>query len=206
MRIHGMELTLNNLGEWPRVVRNALFAIIVIVLLGLGLFFDTSSQVTALHAAEQQEEDQKMQLEMSLAALIKAQNEAAQTKQMQNMIQTLTKEMVSTTEVNEMIDAISKTGASNQIKFQLVKPLPIINEGLFQTQPVHLIAIGDYHSLSKFISDVANLNRLITFGDFSISPALVSTSPTNTGTNSIALPGVTTSDLQMDITINIHYT
>lgn len=199
MRFQGVELTLNNLGAWPTTARTIVLIAAGLLTFTLGFFFDIQSQLSTLEATQQLEQETKQQLEQNALALVKAQKESVEFKQMQAMTIELNKELIPTSKITDVLDEISKIGSSNHLKFQLVKPLPPIKQDFLKIQPVQIIIVGTHHDLANFLSQIANLHYLITVNAFTITHVLAE----NTNLN---LPGVSTSDLQMDLTLNIHYT
>ena len=69
-----------------------------------------------------------------------------------------------------MIEDISKVGVSNGLVFNKIDLLPEQVLEYYIEKPIRIEVVGGYHSLGAFVSDVADLSRIVTLHDFQIKP------------------------------------
>ena len=103
-------------------------------------------------------------------------NLPAYKQQMEDMRRTfgsLLRQLPNTTEIPDLLVDISQAGLGRGLEFVLFRP----GEGAAQEDfyagelPISLEIRGSYHELAQFVSDVASLPRIVTFGDINIGIA-----------------------------------
>ena len=96
-------------------------------------------------------------------------------EQMEEMEQTfgsLLRQLPNTTEVPDLLVDITQAGLGRGLEFTLFRPEKEQPKDFYAEMPISVEVRGSYHELAQFVSDVAALPRIVTFGDISItSPA-----------------------------------
>ncbi len=171
LNINFNELDLQNYHTWPTPVKAVAIIILCLLLLFMGYWLDTSSQLQSLKVARQQEVELKQQFEVKQrqASNLKAYRE--QVKELEQRLNDLLTSLPERTEVPALLEEISKLGVSNGLEFILIKPLPIEEQDFYAELPIQIQVLGDYHEFAKFISDVASLKRVVILSDYDIKAA-----------------------------------
>lgn len=155
---------------WPIVPRYALFvAALVAVVVALWFVWLSSSQ-----EALQQEQDTEIKLrEEYKRKLTKAVNLDVlkkQREQVQQYVIQLEKQLPSKAEMDALLDDINHAGLGRSLQFDLFKPGQIAVKEYYAELPITLKVTGSYHDIGSFASDIANLSRIVTLNNLTISP------------------------------------
>jgi type IV pilus assembly protein PilO len=158
-------LTFDNIGSWPGIVKVVFIIIVCSAILGLAYWKDISVLQEDLQKVELQEADLRLTFE---ARQKKAANLDALTIQLENIKETfgdLLKRLPNKTEVAALLVDISQQGLGAGLEFQLFKPGREQPADFYVELPIKISVVGDYHDLGKFISGVSDLPRIVTNHD-----------------------------------------
>ncbi|HET8701543.1 MAG TPA: type 4a pilus biogenesis protein PilO, partial [Nitrococcus sp.] len=72
-------------------------------------------------------------------------------------------------EVAKLLVDISQAGLASGLEFELFKPLAPVRKEFYAELPVSIQVRGTYQEFAHFVSTVANLPRIVTLHDISIS-------------------------------------
>lgn len=189
------ELNLENIGQWPYVIKSGLFVLIIILVTGLGYWFfigPNFEKLSTLKAEEitlRQEFEDKQQKASSLSAYEK------QLREIRDKFANVLKQLPAENEMPGLLEDISKTGISAGLNFELFAPQPEIKHDFYIEMPIKIRVTGTYEQLAIFLSRVAELSRIVTLHDFVISWA-------SAEGNDISKPD---NKLAMDITAKIYW-
>jgi type IV pilus assembly protein PilO len=101
-------------------------------------------------------------------------NLPAYREQMEDMEQTfgsLLRQLPDTTEVPDLLVDITQAGLGRGLEFTLFRPEKEQPKDFYAEMPISVQVRGSYHELAQFVSDVAALPRIVTFGDIAITAA-----------------------------------
>lgn len=161
----------NNVGSWPLPGKIVFIALAMLVVLGLGYYFDTSEQLSELESkAKKQEQllgDYKREYE-------KAVNLDAYREQMAEMKETfkgLLEQLPKNTEIPGLLDEISYAASGAGVELLSHKYLDETKKEFYIEKPIEIVATGSYHQIADFVSRVSKLPRIVTLHGFTISPA-----------------------------------
>ena len=90
-------------------------------------------------------------------------------EEMQATFGSLLRQLPNTTEVPDLLVDITQAGLGRGLEFTLFRPEKEQPRDFYAELPISLRVNGTYHELALFISDVAALPRIVTFGDISIT-------------------------------------
>lgn len=164
-------LDLKDLAALPLPVKIAGVAVLCLLILGAGYWFVIADELEQRSLAQQEELTlRETYLNKKLLAL----NIDLYRKQMEEMQQTfgsLLRQLPNTTEVPDLLVDITQAGLGRGLEFSLFRPEKEQPRDFYAELPISLQVSGSYHELAQFISDVAALPRIVTFGDISITSA-----------------------------------
>ena len=155
---------------WPALPRNALFvAATAIVVVALWFLWLNSSQELL-----QQEQDAEIKLkEEYKAKLVRAVNLDVlkkQREQVQQYVTQLEKQLPSKAEMDALLSDINQAGLGRSLQFDLFRPGQIAVKEYYAELPIAIKVTGRYHDIGAFASDIANLSRIVTLNNLTISP------------------------------------
>ena len=155
---------------WPALPRYvALLTVVVLVVVGLWFAWLNTSQVE-LEAEQAKEvtlrDDYKVKL-------VKAVNLDALKKQREQVLQYVTqleKQLPSKAEMDALLSDINQAGLGRSLLFELFRPGQVAVKEYYAELPITLRVTGKYHDLGAFASDIANLSRIVTLNNLTITP------------------------------------
>ncbi|MCH6583401.1 MAG: type 4a pilus biogenesis protein PilO [Gammaproteobacteria bacterium] len=162
-------IDINNIASWPLPIKIGGIAVVGIIVIGLGFWFIIRDELDDLAQRQDQEVKLKERYRSKAALAI---NLAAYQTQMEEMRQTfgsLLRQLPDTTEVPDLLIDITQAGLGQGLEFVLFKPEKERPKEFYAELPISIKVTGSYHELANFVSDVAALPRIVTFGDITIS-------------------------------------
>jgi type IV pilus assembly protein PilO len=165
----------NNVGGWPKATK-AFFAILVLaVILLAGWWFKIRNQQDALESAQRQEVTLKADFAKKQQRVARLPAYRKQLADMSAMLNMMVLQLPSTTEMPDVLVAISQTALAAGIETELFQPGPEVVKEVYAEKPITLRMLGTYHQFGKFISDVASLPHVVilTMHNVSLTPAKV---------------------------------
>ena len=161
----------NDPSTWPAVPRYGL-CLLVTVLVVVGLWFAwLSTSDEELKASQAKEltlrEDYKKKLvqAVNLDALKK------QREQVQQYVTQLEKQLPSKAEMDALLSDINQAGLGRSLLFDYFKPGAVSVKEYYAELPISLRVVGRYHDLGSFAADIANLSRIVTLNNLTVTPA-----------------------------------
>ena len=159
----------NNISAWPLPLKIGGTVVVGILILAAGFWFIVRGELEDLDVADKREDKLKETYKSKVALAV---NLPAYKQQMQEMRQTfgsLLRQLPDTTEVPDLLIDITQAGLGQGLEFVLFKPQKEKPKEFYAELPISIKVRGSYHELANFVSDVAALPRIVTFGDISIS-------------------------------------
>lgn len=159
----------NNISAWPLPLKIGGTVVVGILILAAGFWFIVRGELEDLDVADKREDKLKETYKSKVALAV---NLPAYKQQMEEMKQTfgsLLRQLPDTTEVPDLLIDITQAGLGQGLEFVLFKPQKEKPKEFYAELPISIKVRGSYHELANFVSDVAALPRIVTFGDISIS-------------------------------------
>jgi type IV pilus assembly protein PilO len=161
----------NDPPSWPTLPRYLLcFAVTAVVVLALWFVWLNASddELTAERATEVKlREDfvKKLGQAASLEALKR------QREQVQQYVTQLEKQLPGKAEMDALLTDINTAGQGRGLQFELFKPGQVIVKDYYAELPISVRVVGKYHDIGAFAADIANLSRIVTLNNLSITPS-----------------------------------
>jgi type IV pilus assembly protein PilO len=156
--------------SWPSIPRYALFAVTSIVIV-VALWFawlDGENEILIQEQAKEVKlrEDYKTKLTKAVNLdVLKKQRE-----QVQQYVTQLEKQLPSKAEMDALLSDINQAGLGRSLQFDLFRPGQIAVKDYYAELPIAIKVPGTYHDIGAFASDIANLSRIVTLNNLTISP------------------------------------
>jgi type IV pilus assembly protein PilO len=164
-------IDVNNISSWPVPIKIGGILIVCCIILFAGYWFLIKGELEEYGQAQAQEASLR---ETYLNKKALAVNLPAYREQMEEMEQTfgsLLRQLPNTTEVPDLLVDITQAGLGRGLEFTLFRPEKEQPKDFYAEMPISVEVRGSYHELAQFVSDVAALPRIVTFGDITISSA-----------------------------------
>ena len=105
--------------------------------------------------------------------LAKAVNLDALRKQREQVLQYVTqleKQLPSKAEMDALLSDINQAGLGRSLQFELFRPGQVVVRDYYAELPIAIRVTGQYHDIGSFASDIANLSRIVTLNNLTVSP------------------------------------
>lgn len=162
------DLTIDNVGKWPKAVRLGALVILGLLVFGLGYYLIIQPNLTIYDDLSQKTETLKVEFE-------KLQHQASnlnayknQMALMQERFGNMLKQLPTQNEMPSLLEDVSKTGIASGLTFELFAPAPEIKHDFYIELPISIVVKGNYNQLAIFLSRVAEMSRIVTLHDFVI--------------------------------------
>lgn len=162
-------LDVDNIGDWPGVVKGFITIGIFALVIGLVYYFDTQDQILNLDREREKELELKSEFELKQRKAVNLESYRAQMDEMCVSFQHMLRQLPTSTEIPGLIDDISQSEAYSGLEFQETKYLKEKPSEFYTEKPVSIEVTGDYHQLGMFVSRVASLPRIVTLHDYTIT-------------------------------------
>jgi len=162
-------ININDLSSWPVPIKIAAIGVLSIVIIAAGYFAFIEGAWEEYQAAQKKEEQLRETYLNKKALAINLEAYKQQMEEMQQTFGSLLRQLPNSTEVPDLLVDITQAGLGRGLEFVLFKPEKEQPKDFYAELPISLQVRGNYHELAQFVSDVAALPRIVTFGDITIS-------------------------------------
>lgn len=164
-----VKLNIKNFYDWPATTRRLIVGLLCIVVFYFAYTWDIDAIKSTLANKKNKESDLKKELELVVKKEITISNGLTQYKDLVNLLINWQKKFVQYSDLPELLNMILKIGSLNHVYFALFTPGEQAQDNYYYKVPIRIIALGSYHQLANFISQVANMSWIVVISDFNIS-------------------------------------
>ena len=165
-------LDLKEAGAWPMSWKLAALAILLVVIVFLGYWFDWKSQFDELESARQKQEQLKTAFLDKKRQAVNLETYSKQLADIEQAFGALLKQLPNKSEMDALLTDINQAGLGRGLEFELFKPAPQETTSEFYAElPITIKVTGNYHDMGAFASDIAQLSRIVTLNDINVSAA-----------------------------------
>jgi len=93
-----------------------------------------------------------------------------QRERVQTFVTQLEKQLPSKAEMDALLSDINQAGLGRSLRFELFRPGQVSAKEYYAELPISLRVSGRYHDMGSFASDIANLSRIVTLNNLTITP------------------------------------
>ena len=170
--IHSEMIDLHNIGTCSFRIKLTIVIVLCSVIWIVGYWVFIDSKKDYLTKLEKEELTLKATYAEQQSLLIDVQNYQDQIEKIQTTLLSLVHKLPAENEFSNLIDQMSHAASQSGLKINQIKILPEKTFKYYVELPIHIQVEGDYHQLGKYISNVSNMNRVITFHNFNIERTL----------------------------------
>lgn len=161
----------NNPGSWPVSIRNLALVLLVVLLGGLGYWFQIQPQIAALKAAQHREPELRLSFEAKQRQVANLDAYKIQLREMRERFATMLRQLPSQTEMANLLQDISQTRVGAGLEEQIFKPEAERPLEFYAEAPIRIRLTGSYHQIGDFASGLAALPRIVTLSNISLGNA-----------------------------------
>lgn len=156
-------------GQWPILPKVATWFAAALVVLGLGWFGFVETANDELEAERAKEPQLKQDFRSKWAQAVNLTELRKQKQQVQEYVTQLEKQLPGKAEMDALLSDINTAGLGRGLEFELFRPGQIELKDYYAELPISLRVSGRYHDIGSFAADVANLSRIVTLHNLTIS-------------------------------------
>jgi type IV pilus assembly protein PilO len=156
-------------GQWPLVPRLLCAAGVAVAVIGAGYYAYWSGQFDEQDAGAAQEQKLRDEYKMKIHQAINLEALRAQKVQADQYVERLQKQLPSKAEMAALLSDINQAGVGRGLQFDLFKPGQVVVRDYYAELPIDIKVSGSYHDIGAFASDMANLPRIVTLNNMSLS-------------------------------------
>lgn len=156
-------------GQWPLAPRLLCSLGVMTAVVAAGYFLYWSDQLEEYDLAAANEivlkasYSEKVSKAVNLAALEK------QLTQVNTYVERLQKQLPSKAEMAALLSDINQAGVGRGLTFDLFKPGSVLVKDYYAELPIQIQVNGKYHDIGAFASDMANLPRIVTLNNMTLT-------------------------------------
>lgn len=155
--------------NWPFSTQLLIYSLLFVILLYMGYQWSFAPLTLELDNAKGQENYLKSEMKGIIRREFILNNYLAQLPEFQQQFAQLKKTMIDRSGSPELLKEILTKGNINHLRFSLFDPSEEKTEQGYYKIKIKIIAIGDYHQLATFMSEVANMPSIVVIDNFIIS-------------------------------------
>ncbi len=167
------DLDFNDIGSAPVSVRYFILGVLLAIILAIGYYLLIKNKTEQLERVQQQELTLRSDFEYKQQKAANLEAYEAQLAEMQELLETMFRQLPSKTEMDKLLVDISQTALGAGIDVQLFQPNAEALHDFYAERPITIRMLGDYHQFGEFVSGVASLPRVVilTMHDISLRRA-----------------------------------
>lgn len=162
-------LNASDFASWPLPAKIGAIVLVCIAILFAGYWFLIADQRLSYEEEQQKEIGLRETYSQKKLLAINLDAYKQQMQEMQQAFGSLLRQLPNTTEVPDLLVDITQAGLGRGLEFVLFQPQKEQPRDFYAELPISVQVTGSYHDLAQFISDVAALPRIVTFGDITVS-------------------------------------
>lgn len=156
-------------GLWPLLPRLLLLLGSLVVVIAAGWFVYWSGLLNELEAGQDLERQLRVEFQEKAIKVVNLEDLRRQKGEVERYVGALEKQLPSRAEMDALLSDINQAGVGRGAQLQLFKPGVVQVKDYYAELPIAVKVVGTYHDLGAFSSDLANLPRIVTLNNLSIS-------------------------------------
>jgi type IV pilus assembly protein PilO len=160
-----------NPGHWPLAPRLLCGAVVMAAVIVLGYFGYWSGQFEEQDAGAVKEAQLRLAYQEKMGQAINLAALRAQKVQVDQYVERLQKQLPSKAEMAALLSDINQAGLGRGLQFELFKPGQVVVRDYYAELPIDIKVSGSYHDIGAFAGDMANLPRIVTLNNMSLTAA-----------------------------------
>jgi len=159
-----------NAGSWPLPIQLVTLLLIVLLVVGLGFWFDWRNQLSELDSLRERETTLRNSFVEKRRQAVNLPIFQAQLKDIEQSFGVLLRQLPNRSEMDALLTDINQAGLGRGLQFELFRPAPQETFSEFYAElPINIRLSGSYQELGQFAADIARLPRIVTLNDISVS-------------------------------------
>ena len=160
---------LNNVASWPTAIKAIIWVAVFVGAIAAGYFAHVTGLQNDLQKVVRDEANLRTDYEQKYFEAAHLEAYRQQQREMEESFEAILRQLPGDTEIPGLIEDITLVGLENGLTFSSIALQPEITQEFYIEKPIQIKVSGSYHDLGAFVRDVADLSRIVTLHDFTIS-------------------------------------
>ena len=158
-------------GTWPVLPKLLALIATLAALVAIGYVADWQGQVDELEVGAAEETKLKDEYKNKKQQAVNLDLHRQQLREIDNSFGALLKQLPNKSQMDALLVDINQAGLGRGLQFELFRPAPTETAKDFYAElPVSVRVTGSYHDMGQFASDIAQLSRIVTLNNITITP------------------------------------
>jgi type IV pilus assembly protein PilO len=159
----------NEPGQWPVLPKMMTWAGVAVIMMLVGWFMLLSSAHDELDAEHAKEPALKQDYRSKLGQAVNLSELRKQKLQVEEYVTQLEKQLPGKAEMDALLSDINQAGLGRGLQFELFRPGQVAVKDYYAELPIAIKVSGRYHDIGSFAADIANLSRIVTLHNLTIT-------------------------------------
>jgi type IV pilus assembly protein PilO len=160
----------NDPSSWPAFPRYGLCLLLTVAVVAALWFLWLKNSDEELQVAQTKEVALREDYKKKLVQAVNLETLKKQREQVQQYVTQLEKQLPSKAEIDALLSDINQAGLGRSLQFEFFRPGAVAVKEYYAELPISLKISGRYHDIGLFAGDIANLSRIVTLNNLSITP------------------------------------
>lgn len=158
-----------DIGNAPALPKLLAMFILLVLVVVAGWYFYWDGLSEELTRAKADEEKLKKEFIDKKKQAVNLPELKKQLVQVGQYVASLEKQLPSKAEMDALLTDINQSGLGRGLQFELFRPGSVSVKEYYAELPIAVRVTGNYHDLGAFASDIAQLSRIVTLNDMTIT-------------------------------------
>lgn len=156
-------------GLWPPIPRTMCALALLVAVVGCGGWLVWVPQWEELDRGRDTEQRLRSDFEAKIAQAQNLDNLRQKKAEAEAQVGKLERQLPGKSEMDALLAEISQAGVARGLQFELFKPGQLQFSDYYAELPIEIRLTGNFHALAGFVSDVANMPRIVTLDRIAIA-------------------------------------
>jgi type IV pilus assembly protein PilO len=163
-------LDLKDIARAPAPVKAVVLAVLFLAIVGLGYYLDWSDGLAEVDRLRAEEASLREAYAQKKRQAIHYEAYKKRLEDIEKSLAALLRQLPNKSEMDALLTDINQVGVARGLEFELFRPGVEAPADFYATLPVTIKVKGEYHDMAGFVSDVAQLPRIVTLHDVNLTP------------------------------------
>lgn len=159
----------NEPGQWPLLPKITVWTLVTVAVVVAGWFTVLATAHDELDAERAKEPGLKQDYRAKLAQAVNLAELRKQKLQVEGYVTQLEKQLPGKAEMDALLSDINQAGLGRGLQFELFRPGQVQVKDYYAELPIAIRVSGRYHDIGAFAADIANLSRIVTLHNLTIT-------------------------------------
>ena len=159
----------NEPGQWPALPKLLAFIGVALLMVLAGWFLVLKAEHETLDGERAREPGLKTDYRAKLAQAVNLPELRKQKLQVEEYVTQLEKQLPGKAEMDALLSDINQAGLGRGLQFELFRPGSVVVKDYYAELPISIKVSGRYHDIGAFAGDIANLSRIVTLHNMTIT-------------------------------------